>query len=188
MYNVLEKLRAEEALTAKEKAIHEQGLCSVLRELHDALDRAVFAAYGWPPTLSDDDILERLVALNAERAAEEARGLVRWLRPEFQCPGGRPVPVAAEAPEQPELPELEAAGERSAEPAKAGAGKAAWPAGLVARVQAVRTALEAEPGAVTAEALARRFKAARADTVADILQTLATLGQARRLDDGRFVV
>ncbi len=88
MYNVLEKLRAGEELTAKEKVVHEQGLVSVLRQIHDDLDAAVFAAYGWPVTLSDDEILERLVALNAERAAEEARGLVRWLRPEFQNPGG----------------------------------------------------------------------------------------------------
>ena len=40
MYNVLEKLRSGETLNAKEKAIHEQGLVSVLRELHDALDEA----------------------------------------------------------------------------------------------------------------------------------------------------
>lgn len=39
----------------------------------------------------DDALLERLVALNAERAAEEKRGLIRWLRPEFQIPAsGRP--------------------------------------------------------------------------------------------------
>ena len=41
MYNVLEKLRREESLTDKGKEIHEQGLVSVLRELHDDLDRAV---------------------------------------------------------------------------------------------------------------------------------------------------
>ena len=41
------KLRAGEALSAKDKIIHEQGLVSVLRELHDALDTAVFEAYGW---------------------------------------------------------------------------------------------------------------------------------------------
>jgi hypothetical protein len=34
--------------------------------------------------LSDEEILARLVALNKERAAEEARGLVRWLRPDYQ--------------------------------------------------------------------------------------------------------
>ena len=30
----------------------------------------------------------RLVALNHERAEEERRGIVRWLRPEFQNPSG----------------------------------------------------------------------------------------------------
>ena len=34
----------------------------------------------------DEIILERLVALNAERAAEEAAGHVRWLRPDDQIP------------------------------------------------------------------------------------------------------
>ena len=37
---------------------------------HAALDRAVLAAYGWPPDLSDDDLLARLLALNLARAAE----------------------------------------------------------------------------------------------------------------------
>jgi hypothetical protein len=59
---------------------------SVLKQIHDELDRAVFEAYGWPQTLSDEEILERLVELNAVRAAEERAGLVRWLRPEFQKP------------------------------------------------------------------------------------------------------
>ena len=35
---------------------------------HRRLDEAVFAAYGWPPDLSDDEILARLLALNLERA------------------------------------------------------------------------------------------------------------------------
>ena len=35
---------------------------------HRKLDDAVFAAYGWDPGLSDDAILERLLALNLERA------------------------------------------------------------------------------------------------------------------------
>jgi hypothetical protein len=39
-----------------------------LAALHDALDAAVFAAYGWPAQLSDEEILERLLALNLERA------------------------------------------------------------------------------------------------------------------------
>ena len=63
MYNVLEKLRSGASLTDKEKVIHEQGLVSVLQQLHDDLDAAVFDAYGWPRDLTDEQILERLVAL-----------------------------------------------------------------------------------------------------------------------------
>ena len=32
------------------------------------LDEVVFAAFGWPSDLSDEEILERLLALNLERA------------------------------------------------------------------------------------------------------------------------
>lgn len=46
LYNVLEKLRAGEPLTDKEKLVHDKGLVSVLKQLHDDLDAAVFAAYG----------------------------------------------------------------------------------------------------------------------------------------------
>jgi hypothetical protein len=35
---------------------------------HKRLDEAVFAAYGWKPDLSDEEILEKLLALNLERA------------------------------------------------------------------------------------------------------------------------
>lgn len=44
----------------------------------------------------DEAILEHLVALNAERAAEEARGLVHWLRPNFQNPNVQIAPQQAE--------------------------------------------------------------------------------------------
>jgi len=40
---------------------------------HKKLDAAVAAAYGFPTDLSDEQILERLLALNLERAAEEAK-------------------------------------------------------------------------------------------------------------------
>jgi hypothetical protein len=40
---------------------------------HKKLDAAVAAAYGWPVDLSDEAILEKLLALNLERAAEEAK-------------------------------------------------------------------------------------------------------------------
>ncbi|HQN42758.1 MAG TPA: hypothetical protein PLA25_01390 [Anaerolineaceae bacterium] len=40
-----------------------------LQHAHRKLDTAVFAAYSWPPDLTDEDILARLLALNLERAA-----------------------------------------------------------------------------------------------------------------------
>ena len=38
---------------------------------HKTLDQAVFSAYGWPSDLTDEEILERLLALNLDRAAAE---------------------------------------------------------------------------------------------------------------------
>jgi hypothetical protein len=116
LYNVLDALRHGTPLSVKDKALHEQGLVSVLQSLHDELDAAVLQAYGWsdlgPVPWRDETaraawtetLLERLVALNAQRSAEEAGtwpgspsgGLVRWLRPEFQDPARRAA-AAAEA-------------------------------------------------------------------------------------------
>lgn len=42
-----------------------------LEDAHEALDMAVFAAYGWPTDLPEDAILERLLKLNQERAAKQ---------------------------------------------------------------------------------------------------------------------
>ena len=102
MYNVLDKLHHGEALSAKDKTLHEQGLVSVLRTLHDELDAAVLTAYGWqdlgPAPCGQDEasttaraawtdaLLQRLVDLNTRRAAEEATGTIRWLHPEYQDP------------------------------------------------------------------------------------------------------
>jgi type II restriction/modification system DNA methylase subunit YeeA len=44
-----------------------------LVEAHRKLDAAVFAAYAWPDTLTDSELLERLLALNHERAATQGQ-------------------------------------------------------------------------------------------------------------------
>ena len=44
-----------------------------LDQAHKKLDAAVAAAYGWSADLSDEQILEKLLALNLERAAEEQK-------------------------------------------------------------------------------------------------------------------
>ena len=42
-----------------------------LANAHAALDAAVCAAYGWPSDLTDAAILERLLAINLERAGKD---------------------------------------------------------------------------------------------------------------------
>ena len=44
-----------------------------LANAHRALDEAVFAAYGWPPSLTDDELLARLLELNLATSAKEPR-------------------------------------------------------------------------------------------------------------------
>jgi len=65
----------------------------------------------------DAEILEWLVAVNAERAKEEAAGVVRWLRPHYQNPRGA----------QPQQAALAVAVEPEAKPGKR---KRPWTAGF----------------------------------------------------------
>lgn len=199
MYNVLEKLRSEEPLTAKEKAIHEQGLVSLLRELHDELDRAVFASYGWDDLAAqlvgkpgattplpdkseaqaeaEEELLRRLVALNAERATEEARGLVRWLRPEYQNPS------AQTAPQQSEAELVNTTDSESVPEASTAAGKLTWPKQMREQVAAVRQALAQGP--LPAEAIAAQFKRSPKIAVQAVLGALEELGMVQQ-DAGQY--
>ena len=172
MYNVLEKLRAGERIEGKDKDIYDQGLVGILRDLHDQIDRAVADAYGWPADLSDDDILHRLVDLNRERAAEEARGHIRYLRPDYQNPQG------TKAQDKGEQTALDIGPKDTTE-------KAPWPKSLPEQIAAVRAAL-ADMGEATPEQVARQFKRGRAGTVQPLLESLTALGQARETDGGRF--
>ncbi len=200
MYNVLEKLRSGEALTGKERVVYEQGLVGVLKSLHDRLDEAVFAAYGWPAGLTDDEILERLVELNHERAAEEAEGRVRWLRPEFQSPELRAkratqgqlmlgTALTEEAPAEEGEPEsgvAEPAKKRGkkAVAAKAQPGVLPWPETVPEQVLALRGLLSATPGSRSPSQWASFFTAAPVSRVAELLDTLVALSLAHRDEDG----
>lgn len=173
MYNVLEKLRAGDTLTTKDKTIHEQGLVSVLAELHDELDAAVAAAYGWPADLTDEQILERLLALNLERAAEERNGHVRWLRPDYQNPDG-----------ETEIKQAEIAIAAQADAAKTS--KQKLPDDLPGRFAAVRATLAQMPNGADTENVAAAFKGARRNRVAEILDTLVGLGQVQQDHNGVY--
>lgn len=196
IYNVLEKLKSGEALTAKEKTIHEQGLVSVLKQLHDELDLAVLDAYGWndlAPLMQvvngnarpdanrdntvralDETLLERLVALNVERAGEEMRGLIRWLRPEFQNPAGTKLQTQTE---------IEADSEEIA-PAAA-AGKQPWPKDLTDQVKVVTEMLANSRIPLTENDLAALFigRGRWRDRLPQILEILDALGRVRVSND-----
>ncbi|HEV2646564.1 MAG TPA: DNA methyltransferase [Acidobacteriaceae bacterium] len=170
MYNVLEKLRNSTAFTEQDHALYDAGLIGILRELHDQLDRAVFDAYGWPHTLTTEQILERIVALNAERSAEETSGLIRWLRPEYQAPNAIPVTATL-------------AGFVDLAPA-AVVRRQPWPAAIPDQFRVVKDAMRAAP-LQTPQQIAARFRPAPRTRVSQILATLTALGQARE-SAGRY--
>jgi hypothetical protein len=176
LYNVLEALRAAEkagtVLSDKERDIATRGCVSLIRQYHDTIDAAVAEAYGWPADLSDEEILERLVALNKERAAEEAKGIVKWLRPEFQAPG------YAAPKEQKTLALPEAA--------KPTADILEWPTALPEQFTAVASVVDRAARPIAANDVARAFKGKRATSVAPVLDTLAGMGRLRKLEDGRY--
>jgi hypothetical protein len=172
LYNVLEALRAGRPLIPQERDIHDRGLVTLIRQHHDEIDRLVADAYGWPHDLADEDILTRLVALNKERAAEEARGLIRYLRPDYQDPGyAAPVNATLDLGEAP-VPVLD--------------NIIPWPATLPEQVGAVQRILAGAGSPLAATDVARAFKGKRAATVEPVLQALAGIGIARRLKDGRY--
>ena len=203
MYNVLERLRELEngcevpPLSDKERAIHEAGLVSVLKEIHDDIDRAVFEAYGWSDLAerlvgrpgatmpsphksadqeeAEEELLVRLVELNRERAAEEKRGIVRWLRPDYQKPRlqkklpQREEQIEAEI-EMIELPE-----------------KPKWPSDGLQQIRLVRDLLARAQSPVHPEAIAAAFdgrnSAKRKERVGEVLETLVATGAARTGQD-----
>ena len=88
LYNVLEKFRAGAPLSPRRtRTSSARGLVldpeGPARRGRPARRRGLWLA---GRDLPDEDVLARLVALNAERAREEAAGRVRWLRPEYQIP------------------------------------------------------------------------------------------------------
>jgi hypothetical protein len=220
MYNVLEKLRAGEALTAKEKKIHDDGLVTILKQIHDELDEAVLEAYGWedlqgsagvPPASSsspsgrdaraplpfadllarggeqaealEQALLSRLVALNYERAAEEKRGFIRWLRPDYQNPSAtQEASDGHRPPLQSELPGTEACSQSKINNQQSTIvnppAQAAWPSALSAQVSAIQKLLPTTGPDPTALAghFGKRTKA-RVQQITEILKTLEGLGK-----------
>jgi hypothetical protein len=121
----------------------------------------------WPqvPCPADPQILERLVALYVERAAEERRGLIRWLRPEFQNPTG------AKAATQEDL----ATTDEPETAAPIAATAAVWPRKLAEQIAAVRDLLTKGAAGWTKAEVAAAFKGANQADVEEVLDSLAAV-------------
>lgn len=203
LYNALERLReiengcAVEPLSAAERDVHEAGLISVLKEIHDDIDRAVLSAYGWndlapalvgkpggtvpsehksePQLEAEEELLRRLVALNHERVEEEKQGMVRWLRPDYQIPK-----LGAKAPKS-KTEELDLEVVESV-------AKPKWPGDGLAQIRLVRDMLARSASPTDALAISSAFdgrnSAARKDRVAKVLETMVATGAARAVEDG----
>ncbi|MGP9820719.1 class I SAM-dependent DNA methyltransferase [Salinarimonas sp. NSM] len=203
LYNVLERVRALEAgadvppLSEAERSVYERGLVAVLKAIHDDIDRTTLEAYGWEdlaPALvgkpgattpsphkskeqeaAEEELIARLVALNKERAAEEKRGIVRWLRPDYQVPKLRhKLPEAAE-----QLDIGVAAAPVVAE-------RPAWPTDGLEQIRVVRDVLSRAPAPAPLDAVVASFAGratpARRARVEAVLSTLVEHGLARRAE------
>ncbi len=133
--------------------------------------------------LTDEQILERLVALNAERAEEEKRGLIRWLRPEFQAPqAGGSKQAELELADEP-VAAKPTKGKNKGAAAKVA--KIAWPKERAQRTRAVQEALAAATTPLEPAEIAKQFTRGNAEQVTEILTALCSLGLARK-SRGRY--
>ena len=200
LYNALERVRELDAgigapLSAAERDVYDAGQIAILKELHDAIDRETFAAYGWSDLgarligkpggtvpsphkgadqeAAEEELLVRLVALNQQRAAAEKAGTVQWLRPDFQKPR-----LAAKVKGETQI--------------EADLGQAApvedmrWPADGLDQIRAVRELLARAAAPISVPALAAAFAGRntpkRRQRVEQVLDTLVSTGAARRDD------
>ncbi|MBW4579754.1 MAG: DUF559 domain-containing protein [Tildeniella nuda ZEHNDER 1965/U140] len=203
MYNLLEKIRAGVELTDGDRAFNNKALVSTLKQIHDELDAAVFEAYGWEDLLSpsplaplpvgegnsglpspqgrrvgdegiNEIILERLVALNAERAEEERNGFIRWLRPDYQAPGEVQTQQV-----------LEGMAEVEVESTIAPVEQQPFPKVFKDQLAAVRDLLRTQGGEWTVVQIAAQFKGAsrQKQIILACLESLEALGIIARHDE-----
>jgi hypothetical protein len=174
LYNVLEETKRGAVLDRKSQDIKDRGRVLILRDLHEQIDSAVARAFGWPVDLSDEDILQRLVILNVERSNEERRGLIRWLRPDYQIEKIGPLAHDADR-----VQTISVAGRKNPQ--------RAFPIEEKAQAGEVLDLLARSRQPLTPEQIAEKFKSGDriAAEIEDVLKSLDRLGQAETFDNGR---
>ena len=120
---------------------------------------------------AEEELLMRLVDLNTQRAAEEAQGHIRWLRPDYQAPEAQQTATQTAA----------ALAAKPAAEKAAATGKQPWPKAIPEQVQTVRALLEKGPQSI--DALAENFKRKPSKALAQVLAALEVLGQAKQEGD-----
>lgn len=129
-----------------------------------------------------NDVEPAIFGTLLERAEEERGGIIRYLRPEFQNPQGQTQKqIAVEADNEEDTKKKGKAAK--AKPAK----KLSWPKALSEQAAAVQSVLVSINGPASEADVAKRFTRANKDRVAELLDTLTSLGKARELDDGRYL-
>jgi hypothetical protein len=124
--------------------------------------------------MEKEEILERLVKLHDERVEEEKRGVIRWLRPEYQIPRFAPKAVATslDLPDAETPPVVE-----TLRP---------WPRTAVEQLAAIGALLGAR--SLTADEVVAALDGAKRDLVARHLETLAMMGEITVDGEGRYGV
>ena len=172
-------------------AVGAGGACHQSARITPATGQAT-SARPWA-TSRQETLLQRWVALSTKRAAEEAQGLVRWLRPEFQDPARRAAATSPATAVQQEIDTGPADADADADadagddgaappvPAAQPSKRQPWPTELPAQMRAVADALAASAGALDEAALADAFtgRGPWKKRLPQILQTLEALGRAR---------
>ncbi len=155
-YNALADLRAGKPLATKQQEALKALGTATLRQLHDELDKLVAEAYGVPADMPEPDWLVHLCDLNAERAEEEKRGLIRYLRPDYQAKQSEaPKAKKAAAPAKPAKPAKKSP---AAKPAKDTAPARIELRGTRAqRIRTLRAMLPRDGSPVTFDTIAAKF-------------------------------
>jgi len=178
IYNLIEKHRAGIPYTDEDRRLDDTALVATLRHLHDELDTAVSNAYGWPANLTDDEILEHVVTLNARRAAEEAKGEIRWLRPDYQIPLLAKSAQTTLALDDTAVPKPRKSKTTEPQPKpKTRAPKPIWRKDLATRLKAVEAVLAAATRPMTPDEIAAAITRAKPSEVREILTALETLAR-----------
>lgn len=174
LYNVLGMVKGSAVLDEPAQSVKQRGKVPILMDLHDQIDSLVAEAYGWKADINDDDILHGLVDLNKQRTGEESRGLIRWLRPDYQIDK-----FGALAHRSDRVQEIGVSSQSR--------GKLEFPQAPKDQAGQILQLLRRSVTPLTPEQVAAAFKEGEQILVdvRDILQSFNRLGDADSVDNGR---